>query len=170
MGINRRLLGCFACCLVDISTEIFRLNWVHSAHWPLNGLLYLPRVIVMTENSVEWRLAGETEVLGETYPSATLSTTKPTCQTRARTRAAAVGSQRLTAWAMARLQAHLKQVPEWFIPFSTDVLWFRPTTVGARSKAWTVFVRSNVWIVGYNRTQGIDVCVCVYSVFVLSCV
>jgi hypothetical protein len=31
-----------------------------------------------------------------------LSTTNPTCQTRARTRAAAVGSQRLTASAMAR--------------------------------------------------------------------
>jgi hypothetical protein len=31
-----------------------------------------------------------------------LSTTNPTCQTRARTRAAAVGSQRLTTWAMAR--------------------------------------------------------------------
>jgi hypothetical protein len=29
------------------------------------GLLYLPRVIVMIENLVEWRLAGETEVLGE---------------------------------------------------------------------------------------------------------
>jgi hypothetical protein len=33
------------------------------------GLLYLPRVIVMTmENLVEWRLAGETEVLGENLP------------------------------------------------------------------------------------------------------
>jgi hypothetical protein len=32
------------------------------------GLLYLPRVIVMMENLVEWRSAGETEVLGETLP------------------------------------------------------------------------------------------------------
>jgi hypothetical protein len=32
------------------------------------GLLYLPRVIVMMENLVEWRLAGETEVLGENLP------------------------------------------------------------------------------------------------------
>jgi hypothetical protein len=38
-------------------------NWVHSARRPLNGLLYQPRVIMMTENLVEWRLAGETEVL-----------------------------------------------------------------------------------------------------------
>jgi hypothetical protein len=33
----------------------------------------------------------------KTCPSATLSTTNPTCQTRARTRAAVVGSQQLTA-------------------------------------------------------------------------
>jgi hypothetical protein len=39
-----------------------------------------------------------------TCPSATLSTTNLTYQIRARTRAAAVGSQRLTAWAMARPQ------------------------------------------------------------------
>jgi hypothetical protein len=34
------------------------------------GLLYLPRVILMMmmENLVEWRLAGETEVLGENLP------------------------------------------------------------------------------------------------------
>jgi hypothetical protein len=43
-------------------------NWVHSAHRPLNGLLYLPRVIMMMENLVERRLAGETEVLGENLP------------------------------------------------------------------------------------------------------
>jgi hypothetical protein len=28
-------------------------NWVHSARGPLTGLLYLPRVIVKMENSVE---------------------------------------------------------------------------------------------------------------------
>jgi hypothetical protein len=43
-------------------------NWVLSARRPLNGLLYLPRVIMMMENMVEWRLAGETEVLGENLP------------------------------------------------------------------------------------------------------
>jgi hypothetical protein len=42
--------------------------WVHLARRPLNGLLYLPRLIMMTENLVEWRLAGETEVLGENVP------------------------------------------------------------------------------------------------------
>jgi hypothetical protein len=43
-------------------------NWVHSARRPLTGLLYLPRVIVRMVNLVEWRLAGETEVLGENLP------------------------------------------------------------------------------------------------------
>jgi hypothetical protein len=46
-------------------------------------------------------LAGETEYSEKTCPDATLSTTNPTCQTGARTRASEVGSQRLTASAMA---------------------------------------------------------------------
>jgi hypothetical protein len=33
---------------------------------------------VIVEQLVEWRLAGETEVLGENLPNATLSTTNPT--------------------------------------------------------------------------------------------
>jgi hypothetical protein len=40
---------------------------VHSER-PLNSLLYLSRVITKLENLVEWRLAGETEVLGENIP------------------------------------------------------------------------------------------------------
>jgi hypothetical protein len=40
-------------------------NCVHSARRQLNSLLYLPRVTVMMDNLVEWRLAGETEVFGE---------------------------------------------------------------------------------------------------------
>jgi hypothetical protein len=52
---------------------------------------------------MECRLAGETEVLGETCSSATFAHHKiPHDQTRVWTRAAAVGSRRLTAWAMAR--------------------------------------------------------------------
>jgi hypothetical protein len=43
-------------------------------------------------------------------------------------------------------------------------------TVAGRCKAWTVLARSNIGIVGSNPTQGMDGCVCVYSVFVLSCV
>jgi hypothetical protein len=38
----------------------------HGGHWL--DYCSLPRVIMMTENLVEWRLAGETEVLGENPP------------------------------------------------------------------------------------------------------
>jgi hypothetical protein len=40
-------------------------DWVHSECRPQIGLSHLPRVIVRMENFVEWRLAGETEVLRE---------------------------------------------------------------------------------------------------------
>jgi hypothetical protein len=52
--------------------------------------------MVIVEKLVEWRFAGETEVLGENLPQRHFVHHK---STRA---AAAVGSQRLTAWAMAR--------------------------------------------------------------------
>jgi hypothetical protein len=45
---------------------------------------------------------GKQKYSEKTCPSAILSTTNPTWMTRARTRAATVGSRRLTAWAMAR--------------------------------------------------------------------
>jgi hypothetical protein len=45
-----------------------------------------------------------------------------------------------------------------------------PITVAALSKAWTVFARSNAGIVGSNPTQGMDVCVWVYCVYVVLCV
>jgi hypothetical protein len=41
-----------------------------------------------------------------------------------------------------------------------------PITVAARSKAWTVFARSNTGIVGSNSTQGMDVCM---PLFCLCC-
>jgi hypothetical protein len=58
---------------------------------------------MMMGNLVEWRLAGETEVLGDNPPQRHFVHHKSHL-TRLRdwTRAAAVGSQRLTAWAMAR--------------------------------------------------------------------
>jgi hypothetical protein len=54
-------------------------------------------------------LAGETDVLEENLPRRHLSTTNRTYQTRARTRAAVVKSQRLTASAMARPACQLTQ-------------------------------------------------------------
>jgi hypothetical protein len=47
-------------------------------------------------------------------------------------------------------------------------MYSSPVTVAARSKAWNGFVRSNTGIVVSNPARGMDVCV--YSVFVLSCV
>jgi hypothetical protein len=41
-----------------------RSRWVHLARQPLIGLLYVPWMIMMMENLMEWRLVGETEVLG----------------------------------------------------------------------------------------------------------
>jgi hypothetical protein len=42
--------------------------------------------------------------------------------------------------------------------------------VATRFKAWTAFVLSNNGIVVSNPTQGMDVCVCIYSACELSCV
>jgi hypothetical protein len=41
--------------------------------------------------------------------------------------------------------------------------------VAARSKAWTVFARSNTGIVGSNPTTGIDVCVRLFCVRIVLC-
>jgi hypothetical protein len=58
---------------------------------------------MIMEQFVEWRLAGETEVLGENLPQRHFvhhksHMTRPGLEPRT----AAMGSQRLTAWAMAR--------------------------------------------------------------------
>jgi hypothetical protein len=54
-------------------------------------------MMMIVEQLVECELAGETEVLGENLPSATLSTINPHDLTGARIWAATVGSQQLTA-------------------------------------------------------------------------
>jgi hypothetical protein len=45
-----------------------------------------------------------------------------------------------------------------------------PTTLAARSNAWTVFSRSNTGIVGSNHTWSMDVYVRLFSVCVVMCV
>jgi hypothetical protein len=42
-------------------------------------------------------------------------------------------------------------------------------TVSARSKAWTVFARSNTRLVGSNPTRGMDVCVRLFCVRIVMC-
>jgi hypothetical protein len=44
-----------------------------------------------------------------------------------------------------------------------------PMTVGARSKVWTVFARSNARIVGSILPQVVDVSVCLFCVCVVLC-
>jgi hypothetical protein len=56
----------------------------------------------------DWQ--GKPKYLEKTCHSAALSTTNPTCSVRTRTRAAAVGSQQLTAWAMARPGVHFNHL------------------------------------------------------------
>jgi hypothetical protein len=43
-------------------------NWVHSASRKPIYLFYLPQVIMIMDNLVEWQFPGETEVLGEILP------------------------------------------------------------------------------------------------------
>jgi hypothetical protein len=76
-------------------------NWVHSALRPPIGLLCQLQVIMMMEKLVEW-LAVEAEVLGENLPQMPLCPPQNPHDARTRTRAASVGSQRLTAWTTAR--------------------------------------------------------------------
>jgi hypothetical protein len=45
-----------------------------------------------------------------------------------------------------------------------------PITVGVRSKAWTVFARSNTGVVGSNPTQSMDGCLRLFCVCVVLCV
>jgi hypothetical protein len=43
-----------------------------------------------------------------------------------------------------------------------------PTTVTERSKTWNIFARSNTEVVGSNPTRGMDVCLRLFYVCVVS--
>jgi hypothetical protein len=47
---------------------------------------------------------------------------------------------------------------------------YKQITVAARSKAWTVFARLNIGIMGSNLTQGMDICLHLFCVCVVLCV
>jgi hypothetical protein len=44
---------------------------------------------------------------------------------------------------------------------------FLHITVAEQTKAWTVFARLNAGIMDSNPTQGMDVCVCLFCVYVV---
>jgi hypothetical protein len=91
---------CCVCLFFLIVMGVVKSNWFHLALRPLVGLLCQPHVIMMMMKLVEW-LAGETEVLRKIVLQCRFVHHKPHMPARTRTRAAAVGSQRLTAWATA---------------------------------------------------------------------
>jgi hypothetical protein len=103
------------------------------------------RVIMMMEKLVEW-LAGETEVLGENLPQCRFVHHKSHMPARTRTRAAAMGSHRLTAW---------RGLSKWYFPFGfpdqisvyisnssyiTRFMWFCNQSKMWRNMKWNEFV------------------------------
>jgi hypothetical protein len=97
---------------------IFYLNiWGWSPYWVCSALRPLLAYYICPGWLWGWRSwwnerfwKGKPKYSEKTCPDATLSTTNPTCKIRARTRAAAMGNQRLTAWAMARLNRALRRI------------------------------------------------------------
>jgi hypothetical protein len=73
-------------------------------------------------------------------------------------RRAVTGPQCFSAY----IPQHLRNFYQWFSNW--------PITVAVQSKAWTVVARSNAGIVGSNRTQGMDVCMCLFCVCIVLCV
>jgi hypothetical protein len=51
------------------------------------------------------------------------------------------------------------------ISINRHPLYNLPITVVERSKAWNIFAGSNTGIMGSNPTQGMDVCLCLFCVF-----
>jgi hypothetical protein len=94
---------------VGIHFLLLLVGWdrVHLVLRPLFGLLYQPKMIYDDDDDCEsvdvMRIdRGNRSTRRKPAPALLCPPQIPHDQTRARTRAAAVGSQRLTAWAMAR--------------------------------------------------------------------
>jgi hypothetical protein len=79
--------------------------------------------MMSVDQPVEWELVREIEGLGENYPQCHFVHQVTDVLTWARTRAAVVGSRRLTAWAMARPQDHCNySIHTFFSVFSSRCL------------------------------------------------
>jgi hypothetical protein len=83
-------------------------DWVHLVHLPLIGLLYQPRMIDDECGAVRGiRIGrGNRSIRRKPAPVPLCALEIPNDLTWARTRAATVGTRRLTAWAMARPCSH----------------------------------------------------------------
>jgi hypothetical protein len=75
----------------------------------------------------------------------------------------------------SRLSLGLAEAFVWMVDIGLLSIFYHtcintpPITVAARSKAWTVFASSKAGIVSSSPTQVMDVCLCVYSVFMMPC-
>jgi hypothetical protein len=86
-------------------------DWVHSVRRPLIGLLYQPRIIDDDECGAVGGISigrGSRSTRRKPAPVPLCIPQIPHDLSWARTRAAAMGSMRLTAWAMARPSRHVK--------------------------------------------------------------
>jgi hypothetical protein len=97
----------------------WRSYWVHSALRPLLAYYTCPGWLWGWRSWWTERFwQGKRKYSEKTCPDATLSTTNPTCQTRARTRAAAVGSQHELV-----LASILLRLTTIFFFFANESLW-----------------------------------------------
>jgi hypothetical protein len=109
-------------------------NLVHSARRPFIDQLYLPWVIVRMENLVEWIGRGNRSTLRKPAPAPLCPPQIPLEQTQAWTRAAVVGSQRLTAWAMVQPTNKERKIAEnVFCSIKYSLMAYRPF---ARQRPW----------------------------------
>jgi hypothetical protein len=83
-----------------------------------------------------------------------------------RTRAAAVGTRRISIWAMflRAMKRTFAYIIFWLNSFLILLMMANHSGRAARSKAWTVFARSKAVLMGSNPTQGMNVCVRLFCV------
>jgi hypothetical protein len=65
-------------------------------------------------------------------------------------------------WRLFQYHSHILHISQY--------VYIRRNTVAARSRAWTVFARSNTGVVSSSPTQGTVVCVRLFCVYVVPCV
>jgi hypothetical protein len=117
-------------------------NWVHSALRPLMAYCVSPGWLWWWRNWWNEGWQENPKYSEKTCSSAALSTTNPTCSARTRNRAAAVGSQRLTAWATALPGGPGTGFPSHRLLLFPGLRWrySKPPPHGKRGETGTKFV------------------------------